>query len=50
MTLKDKGTLLKKGLVFVLQVTAAAVEQFKAVLSQANKEEIHIRIYVNGMG
>lgn len=34
----------------MLKVTTAAVEQFKAVLSQENREGVYIRIYVNGMG
>jgi Fe-S cluster assembly iron-binding protein IscA len=34
----------------MLKVTTAAVDQFKAVLSQANKEGAYIRIYISGMG
>jgi Fe-S cluster assembly iron-binding protein IscA len=41
---------MEKGLATVLKVTESAVEQFKGILSQANKEEVHIRIFVSGMG
>ena len=34
----------------MLQVTPAAIDQFKAVLSQLDKEGVYIRIFVNGMG
>ncbi len=34
----------------MLTVTPAAVEQFKEVLNQMNKEGSYIRIYINGLG
>jgi len=34
----------------LLTVTPAAVEQFKEVLGQANKEGAYIRLLINGMG
>lgn len=34
----------------MLTVTPAAVEEFKAFLSQVDKEDSYIRIFINGMG
>jgi len=37
-------------LVLLLTVTPVAVEQFKEILSQMNKEGAYIRLLINGMG
>jgi len=34
----------------MLKVTTEAAEQLKVVLSQQEKEEVYIRIFLNGMG
>jgi hypothetical protein len=39
----------KKGLVLIVKVTAAALEQLKEVLNRES-EGLYIRIYISGMG
>jgi Fe-S cluster assembly iron-binding protein IscA len=34
----------------MLKVTSEAAEQLKVVLNQQEKDEVYIRIFVNGMG
>jgi len=48
---QQKKQINRKELVYLmLRVTSEAAEQLKNVLSQQEKEDLYIRIYVNGMG